>query len=92
MSCARAIWVSFIDFAQLHHAQNSPFIIMGDEPTGNQDSHNSRNGFDIIEELAHEQQQNIIVVTHNEDFSQRTDLVIEMVDGEIVGSQLMEHG
>lgn len=70
---------------------NDPLIIMGDEPTGNLDSHNSQLVFDIFQELTREQHQTIIVVTHDEDFAQRTDQVIEMVDGEIVGSHLVEH-
>jgi lipoprotein-releasing system ATP-binding protein len=68
---------------------NDPLIIMGDEPTGNLDSHNSEVVFDIFQELKEKQHQTIIVVTHDEDFAQRTDQVIEMVDGEIVGSHLV---
>lgn len=68
---------------------NDPLIIMGDEPTGNLDSHNSEVVFDIFQELKEKQHQTIIVVTHDEDFAKRTDQVIEMVDGEIVGSHLV---
>ena len=70
---------------------NDPRIIMGDEPTGNLDSHNSQIVFDIFQELTREQHQTIIVVTHDEDFAQKTDQVIKMVDGEIVGSHLLAH-
>jgi len=45
--------------------------------------------FDIFKELSQVQNQTMIVVTHDEDFSSRTDQVIEMVDGQIVGSHLL---
>lgn len=63
---------------------NDPLFIMGDEPTGNLDSHNSEIVFDIFRQISQEQQQTILVVTHDEDFSSRTDQIIELKDGEIV--------
>jgi lipoprotein-releasing system ATP-binding protein len=64
---------------------NDPTIIMGDEPTGNLDSSNSRNVFDIFRQLAREGGQTIIAVTHDEEFARNTDRTIEMMDGRIVG-------
>lgn len=69
---------------------NDPLIIMGDEPTGNLDSHNSELVFEILKDLTQIQKQTIIVVTHDEDFAKRTDQVIEMVDGEIVGKHTID--
>ena len=43
---------------------NDPAIIMGDEPTGNLDSKNTKVVFDIFRQLAKEQGQTIIAVTH----------------------------
>jgi len=63
---------------------NDPLIIMGDEPTGNLDSHNSQVVFDIFRELASERGQSLLVVTHDNDFAARTDRIIEMDDGRIV--------
>lgn len=65
---------------------NDPLFIMGDEPTGNLDSHNSEIVFDIFRQISQEQQQTILVVTHDEDFSSRTDQIIELKDGEIVST------
>ena len=65
---------------------NDPTIIMGDEPTGNLDSTNARNVFDIFRQLAREGGQTIIAVTHDEEFARNTDRTIEMMDGKIVGS------
>lgn len=63
---------------------NDPSIIMGDEPTGNLDSKNTRIVFDIFKELTREQGQTIIAVTHDEDFAKNSDRVIDMSDGRII--------
>lgn len=63
---------------------NDPLIIMGDEPTGNLDSKNTNVVFNIFQELAHQYGQTIIAVTHDDDFAQKSDRIIEMKDGEIV--------
>ncbi|MGY3054487.1 lipoprotein-releasing system ATP-binding protein [Pedobacter sp. UYEF25] len=62
---------------------NDPLIIMGDEPTGNLDSKNTNIVFDIFQELTQNYGQTIIAVTHDEDFAQKSDRVMEMKDGEI---------
>jgi lipoprotein-releasing system ATP-binding protein len=63
---------------------NEPLIIMGDEPTGNLDSHNAALVFDLFKKLSAEKGQTILTVTHDEDFARRSDHIIHMVDGEIV--------
>ena len=63
---------------------NNPSIILGDEPTGNLDSHNSDNVFNIFKQLSHEQGLSLLVVTHDEDFAKRTDRIITMADGRIM--------
>jgi lipoprotein-releasing system ATP-binding protein len=63
---------------------NDPMVIMGDEPTGNLDRHNTLNVIDILKKLAAENHQTIIAVTHDLDFSKMTDRVIEMSDGQII--------
>jgi lipoprotein-releasing system ATP-binding protein len=62
---------------------NDPTIIMGDEPTGNLDSVNTQVIFDIFQQLAHEQKQTLIVVTHDDDFAKRSDRTVVMTDGKI---------
>ncbi len=62
---------------------NDPLIIMGDEPTGNLDSKNTQVVFDILQELAHEKNQTIIAVTHDNDFAKASDRTIEMIDGRL---------
>jgi lipoprotein-releasing system ATP-binding protein len=63
---------------------NEPSIIMGDEPTGNLDSHNAANVFDIFKELSLEKGLSLLIVTHDEDFAKKTDRIIEMSDGTIL--------
>lgn len=63
---------------------NDPAIIMGDEPTGNLDKVNSQRVFEIFQELAKENHQTIITVTHDQDFAAGSDRIIEMSDGQIV--------
>jgi lipoprotein-releasing system ATP-binding protein len=62
---------------------NDPAIIMGDEPTGNLDSKNTMLVFELFQELSKQYDQTIITVTHDTDFAQRSDRIIEMADGEI---------
>lgn len=62
---------------------NDPTVIMGDEPTGNLDSKNTNNVFEIFRELSKYQGQTIITVTHDNDFANNCDRVIELVDGQI---------
>ena len=63
---------------------NDPAIIMGDEPTGNLDKANSQKVFDIFRRLSHENKQTIITVTHDPDFANGGDRIMEMEDGRII--------
>ncbi|MFC5191916.1 ABC transporter ATP-binding protein [Algoriphagus aquatilis] len=63
---------------------NDPLLIMGDEPTGNLDSVNSKIVFDTFRKLTRDLGQTIITVTHDDDFAAKTDRIIEMKDGKII--------
>ena len=63
---------------------NNPSIIMGDEPTGNLDSHNAENVFNIFKKLSVEEGLSLLIVTHDEDFANKTDRIIQMEDGRII--------
>jgi len=63
---------------------NDPLIIMGDEPTGNLDKKNSDLVFDIFSKLTKEENQTLLVVTHDTDFAERTSRIITMEDGRII--------
>lgn len=62
---------------------NDPLLIMGDEPTGNLDKKNSEIVFHIFEELAQVYKQTLLIVTHDNEFADRTSRIIEMEDGRI---------
>ena len=63
---------------------NNPLIIMGDEPTGNLDKKNSEIVFEVFKELAEVYKQSLLIVTHDNDFANRTHRIIEMEDGKII--------
>jgi len=63
---------------------NNPAIVMGDEPTGNLDSKNTKIVFDIFRQLAKERGQTIITVTHDDEFAANCDRIIEFSDGKVI--------
>ena len=63
---------------------NDPLIIMGDEPTGNLDKKNSDLVFDIFKKLTLENKQTLLIVTHDNDFANKTNRIITMEDGRII--------
>lgn len=65
---------------------NEPAVVMGDEPTGNLDSTNTRIVFDIFRELALERGQTIIAVTHDDEFASNCDRIIALEDGKIISA------
>lgn len=63
---------------------NEPRIIMCDEPTGNLDSKNTSIVLDIFQQISKDLNQTIIAVTHDNDFANASDRIIEMQDGRIL--------
>jgi lipoprotein-releasing system ATP-binding protein len=63
---------------------NNPAILMGDEPTGNLDSYNAENVFQIFKGLKEDKGLSLLIVTHDPDFARRSDRIIEMEDGKII--------
>ena len=57
---------------------------MGDEPTGNLDSKNAANVFSIFKDLSTIDDLSLLIVTHDEDFANKTDRIITMGDGAII--------
>lgn len=67
---------------------NDPLIIMGDEPTGNLDKKNSEIVFNIFQELSQVYHQALLIVTHDNEFAERTNRIIEMEDGKIIQNKV----
>lgn len=62
---------------------NKPALILADEPTGNLDSRNAQQVFDIFKRLAEKNGQTVIVVTHEAHLAQQTHRQIRLIDGRI---------
>lgn len=62
---------------------NSPKIIFADEPTGNLDSHNSQNIYELFKMLS-KSGTTIIIATHDRHVSHYADKIIEVKDGKIL--------
>jgi putative ABC transport system ATP-binding protein len=56
-------------------------VILADEPTGNLDKENGEAVIDILRKLAHEDDYCVIVVTHNLEIAEASDIVFRMSDG-----------
>ena len=62
----------------------SPKILLADEPTGNLDSKNSKQIFNLLRELNKEENLTMVVVTHNMDLGKLADRIIFLQDGKII--------
>ena len=58
-------------------------IILADEPTGNLDSENGKNIVEILNQLAHEENCCVVVVTHDPSVAAEADVLLKMKDGMI---------
>jgi lipoprotein-releasing system ATP-binding protein len=66
---------------------NEPLVLLGDELTGNLDTHNGQLVYDWLRRQNREKGQTIVIVTHNLELAQQADRLIELVDGKIVRDQ-----
>ena len=62
---------------------NQPSIILADEPTGNLDSVSGKEIVDLFEDLC-KQGHTIVVITHDQEISGRTQRIIKLRDGTVV--------
>jgi lipoprotein-releasing system ATP-binding protein len=66
---------------------NRPRLLLADEPTGNLDSANARTVYDLFRELNRTLRQTILVVTHDPEWAARSDRVLRLLDGRLVGDE-----
>lgn len=66
---------------------NDPAIVWADEPTGNLDSETSTQIMDLLVRLNREQNQTLVLVTHDANVSSRAHRILKMRNGQIVEEQ-----
>ena len=62
---------------------NSPKLILADEPTGNLDSKQSEDMFNLFKEIARKFHTTFLIITHNNKLAKMCDRIINIKDGEI---------
>ncbi len=62
----------------------NPKIMFADEPTGNLDSHTSKDMMNLMREIVNKQKKTLVMVTHDDSLAAIADKVIRIVDGKIV--------
>ena len=67
---------------------NEPDLILADEPTGNLDSHTGEEIIELLCALRDEKQTTLIMATHDARVAARAPKVVELVDGQIVHSEI----
>ncbi len=68
-----------------------PHIILADEPTAALDSTSGKLIMDLLQELAHEQNRSIVVVTHDSRIFDYADRIVEIEDGRIQDAEMGRH-
>ena len=64
-----------------------PKIVFADEPTGNLDSKTTIEVMELMVQMSHENNQTLILVTHNSEIAQYADRVLTLIDGRIVSDE-----
>ena len=63
---------------------NEPAILLADEPTANLDTESSNQIVELFRELNEQQEQTIIMVTHEPDLGEKADRIVRLKDGRAV--------
>ena len=63
-----------------------PAIILADEPTGNLDTAGSHDVIGLLQVLARQYQQPVVVITHDPDIAQMAERIVRIEDGRILSS------
>lgn len=61
-----------------------PEIIFADEPTGNLDSHTTMDVLRLMQKIVREQNQTLVMVTHDNNLATYADRIFHIIDGKIV--------
>ncbi len=66
----------------------TPPLILADEPTGNLDSHSGEEIISILTTLHEEQNNTLIMITHDADIAHRCHRIIQIKDGQVVAEEM----
>lgn len=67
---------------------NNPALMLADEPTGNLDSENSKEIISLLRKLNKENNQTVIIITHDEKIALSADRIISVQDGKVIGDEV----
>lgn len=67
---------------------NNPTLMLADEPTGNLDSANSKEIISLLRQFNKENNQTVIIITHDEKIAMSADRVISIEDGKITRDEV----
>lgn len=69
---------------------NEPPILLADEPTGRLDSQSGARVLDLLAEIRESRGLTVVLVTHETDVARRADRIVRMLDGRIVGEEMLD--
>jgi putative ABC transport system ATP-binding protein len=67
---------------------NEPSIILADEPTGALDTETGNLVMELFMKIHREEKRTIVLITHNEELAHKTERIVTIKDGRIVGDEL----
>ncbi|MBP7936720.1 MAG: ABC transporter ATP-binding protein [Phycisphaerae bacterium] len=67
-------------------------LVLADEPTGNLDSNTGSQVIATLQQLAHEQNRAVLVVTHDQSLFTLADRIVRLRDGRILDDELVYRG
>ena len=69
---------------------NDPAFILADEPTGNLDSHASRDVMELLQLANRRYQQTLLLITHDEKIALLADRILTLADGRLVSDERLK--
>lgn len=67
----------------------SPKILLADEPTGNLDTKNAQNIFNLLRQISTDEKVTVLVATHNVKLGNQADRVIHLLNGNIEKDEMI---
>lgn len=69
---------------------NDPAFILADEPTGNLDSHASRDVIELLQLANRRYQQTLLLITHDEKIALMADRILTIADGRLISDERLK--